>query len=138
MILKGEYISFHILVHPSCMFRLPHRAQASQFSVVLYCYIVQTHWRLTYKTPGIQESIIALLTLLFHPPLFAFVPSLINRPALRAPLCSEAHIQFVCLCVGVHTECRHCVYAYLHTCRCMGVFACVQNDGNIQSQSDFL
>lgn len=60
---------------------------ALRLSAVPCCYIVQIHWRLTYKTLGLEESIIAPLTLGLHPPLLAFLPSLINTPAPRALLC---------------------------------------------------
>ncbi len=120
MILKSECILLYIQVHLIHIFHFPRRAQALQFSVVLYCYIVQIHWRLTYKTPGLEESIIAPLTLLLHPPLLAFLPSLINRPALGA---STLQLSSLSVCVSLRT-CGHCVYVYLHMCTCTGVFMC--------------
>lgn len=109
------YFALYSQVHLIHIFCLPHRAQALQFSVALCCYIVQIHWRLTYKTPGLEESIIAPLTLLLHPPLLAFLPSLINRPALGALLCSQAHFHFVCVCVWMCllALCL-CVFAYVY------------------------
>lgn len=78
----------HIQAHLIHISHLPHGFEAWQLSVVLYSSDVQIHWRPTDTTPGLEESIIAPLTLGLHPPLLAFLPSLINRPALRALLCS--------------------------------------------------
>ena len=110
------------LIH---IFHRPHSARASQVSVVVCCYTVQIHWRLTYKTPGLEESIIAPLTLLLHPPLLAFLPSLISRPALWALFCgykltfsSSAYVcaysmWTLCLCVFAY------VYMYTSMCLCV-------------------
>lgn len=105
------------------IFHLPRSAQAVHFSMLVHCYIVQIHWRLTYKTPGLEESIIAPLTLLLHPPLLAFLPSLINRPALGALLCSLSSLS---VCVSCACVCGHCVYVYLHMrARTVSVCVCV-------------
>lgn len=119
MILKGERVLLYIQVHLIHIFHLPRRARALQLSVVLYCYIVQIHWRLTYKTPGLEESIIAPLTLLLHPPLLAFLPSLINRPALGA---STLQLSSLSVCVSVCV----CLWGALCLCvfTCMGVVMC--------------
>ncbi len=123
LVLKGECATLHIQVHLIHIFYLPHGARALQFSVALRCYTVQIHLRLTYKTPGLEESIIAPLTLLLHPPLLAFLPSLINRPALGALQLSSLSLRVcVCVCGCVY---GHCVYIYLHMCACMGVFVCL-------------
>lgn len=111
---NGYSMLLHIQVY---LISISPRNQSGtlQSSVVAFCYFVQIHWRLTYKTTGLEESVIAPLTLLLQPPLLTFLPSLINRPALGVQLCSYAHFQFVCPCM-----CALSMWAL-----CLRAFACV-------------
>lgn len=86
VILRGECISLRTRVPLIHIVHLPRSARASRVPVAPYRYIERMRWRLTYKTPGLEESIIAPLTLLLRPPHLALLPSLINRPAPRGSI----------------------------------------------------
>lgn len=122
------YLSvFLVHIWVQLMFTLPRRVQADSSLWLVCSYIAQTRRRLTCAPAGLEESNVAPLTPLLRPPFSCLPsPSLINRPALGALLCSQADSVWVS------------VRLYTHVNRCASVCKCVQTSPVSRMLSDVL